>query len=104
MTKQKTQAEQIRALCKAFANMKISDKRKKERMIDMWNNYTEMGRVWAEDRGAHMEAATWRGFYGAVTISILNQLTINDCLTYINEWADKLELFERGEWDARDIL
>ena len=95
MTKQKTQAEQIRALCEAFATMKISDKRKRERITDTWNNYTEMGRVWAEDKGDKMKAATWRGFYGVVTINILNKLTIDECIEYINQWTEKLNEFEK---------
>lgn len=96
MTKQKTQAEQIRTLCKTFANMKISDKRKKERMTDMWNNYTEMGRVWAEDKKEMFKSVIWRGFYGAVTITTLNALSIDECVDYINFWCDKLEKFERS--------
>ena len=97
MTKQKTQAEQITGLCEAFAKMKISDKRKRERMVDTWNNYTEMGRAWADDRGDKTNAAIWRGYYGVVTISILNKLTVDECLAYINMWADNLDKFERRQ-------
>lgn len=89
-----TKSEQIRDLIRSYYHSKITDKRKRERFVDVWNTYTLLGYADELDKGDNIKAAKWKGFYGVVNINILKNLTIEECVLYLNYWCDKLSQFE----------